>query len=756
MVAHSLGSVLTPRPPTWGRTSPKAAAIAVVQQPMDLVKRNRRFIGSEVNVYERCIPLRSEDKARQPQVSQSASNFKPSKTSQEQVIGKVSENHVSQTVPKLNQGKRGLLSRWRKDNPHLEHKDEQTSKAESSVSSGIAIQSQHLQSSMQHQWEENSNDSLQTEEANGIQEIGFDSHQNKEVAICNPDAEQEQQQLGDQEQQQYEDYVSSLLSLPMESNTLNSTCETKSHESGSHEQGEHVVVLEREDEFTIKGNRSGSEDDSPVSPLENLDAQCSEGSTKVDGPDPDKGQGKETVCQSHSIIHSSTEDDVSIKVTQESIMSESSSSEKDADFYNVEYDTDEVLIIADGNCQVVDLDCGTDDFEIISETSDTDGIHKEDSGKEDEDNLDPTPRSKSRSESQRKMKEGKSWLLNNFQVLEDTKDSKAVIKLSAIEKAYISYCKENRKDPLATPVLARIIHSTFPNATKCRLGARGHQQIHYRRLQFKSDVATGNHQVPELTKDKQTKNQSNSQKGQSETKSAPKLQESGKTFQEINNEQTKTAVNNDMNKQSASTHELEDVGHQNPQNESSSSQNDEESCKRSAAKIKEVLQWITSQGESHKMALLRDFAHSASCQKPKCEPVCLMFRRVRRHVVTAQHSCSVLRLYSMLLRHHVSSCTQSNCGLPACPALRNTCSSKRKQGEEPKQPAKRMFTTQPQSMYPSSFVLAPRSPGGSLPGSPVNSPPPSPNSAVGITPITSQIQYVMVPVFMPLVENQVI
>ncbi|XP_064080962.1 uncharacterized protein LOC135197785 isoform X2 [Macrobrachium nipponense] len=732
-------------PMTQRQSLPMAAVKAVEQQPMDLVKRNQRFRRSAaVYTCERYIPSRIEDEARQPLASQSASNFKPSKVNQEQVVSNDSENLVFQTVPKLSQGKREILSRWRRENPHLEQEDEQTSKAESSLSSGMAIQSRHLPSCGQHQWEENSKDILQTEEANSTKEIGLDSQQDKELANSIPDDDQEQQ---------YEQYVYTLLSEERCS-TLNSTCETESQESGSHEQGEQLIVLEREDEFTIKGNGSGSEDDSPVSSVENLDAQCPEGSTKINGPDPDKGQV--TVCQSHSMLHSSTEDDGSAKVTQESIMSESSSSEKDTDFYNDDSDRDEGLVIVDGTCQVVDFDCGTDDLEIVTETSDNDDIHKEDSDKEDEDNQDPIPRSKSRSESQRKMKEGKSWLLNNFQVLEDTKNTKAVIKLSAIEKSYISYCKENRKDPLATPVLARIIHSTFPNATKCRLGPRKHQQIHYRRLQFKSDVAASNQQVPELTKDKQTENQCNSQKDQSETKSASKLQHSGKAFQEINREQTTTVVDNGMNTQSASLLEVEEVNHQNPQNENSSSQNDEENCKRSAAKIKEVLQWITSQGESHKSALLRDFAHSASCQKLKCEPVCLMFRRIRRHVVAAQHSCSVLRLYSMLLRHHVSSCTQSNCGLPACPALRNTCSSKRKQGEEPKQPAKRVFTAHSQSMYPSSLVLAPRSPGGSLPGSPVNSPPASPNSVVGITPITSQIQYVMVPVLMPLVENQVI
>ena len=59
----------------------------------------------------------------------------------------------------------------------------------------------------------------------------------------------------------------------------------------------------------------------------------------------------------------------------------------------------------------------------------------------------------------------------------------------------------------------------------------------------------------------------------------------------------------------------------------------------------------------------------------------MMFRRVRRHILAAKHQCAILRLYSLLLRLHVNSCTDENCGLLACPTLRAEKGVKKKESE---------------------------------------------------------------------------
>ena len=102
-------------------------------------------------------------------------------------------------------------------------------------------------------------------------------------------------------------------------------------------------------------------------------------------------------------------------------------------------------------------------------------------------------------------------------------------------------------------------------------------------------------------------------------------------------------------------------------------------CLEAAKKLQQVLKYIHGQGK--KEMLLRDFALSASCSKATCYPICLMFRRVRRHVVGHHGPCAVLRLYAMLLKLHVAKCTKMDCGLPACPALQKT--RKRDQRQAP-------------------------------------------------------------------------
>ena len=93
-----------------------------------------------------------------------------------------------------------------------------------------------------------------------------------------------------------------------------------------------------------------------------------------------------------------------------------------------------------------------------------------------------------------------------------------------------------------------------------------------------------------------------------------------------------------------------------------------EICKGAATRLSNVICWIKENG--HKELFLREFAHSASCKNINCNPFCKMFKRLRKHVMSAKHNCSLLRLYSLVLRLHVNTCTNNNCGLNACPILR--------------------------------------------------------------------------------------
>ena len=111
------------------------------------------------------------------------------------------------------------------------------------------------------------------------------------------------------------------------------------------------------------------------------------------------------------------------------------------------------------------------------------------------------------------------------------------------------------------------------------------------------------------------------------------------------------------------------------------------SGKCAAKRLSHVITWMKDNG--HTKILLRDFAHSASCGVIKCSPFCMMFRRVRQHVVSVKHQCVLLRLYTLLLHLHVNSCTNNNCGLQACPTLRAKKSVKGTPLESTKTVAKR-------------------------------------------------------------------
>ena len=104
------------------------------------------------------------------------------------------------------------------------------------------------------------------------------------------------------------------------------------------------------------------------------------------------------------------------------------------------------------------------------------------------------------------------------------------------------------------------------------------------------------------------------------------------------------------------------------QNRSITDQDEVVSSKGAAKRLIHVITWMKDNG--HFKILLQDFAHSATCAAFQCSSFCKMFKSVRRHVIAARHKCFLLRQYALLLRLHVNSCIDDNCGLQACPTLR--------------------------------------------------------------------------------------
>ena len=69
---------------------------------------------------------------------------------------------------------------------------------------------------------------------------------------------------------------------------------------------------------------------------------------------------------------------------------------------------------------------------------------------------------------------------------------------------------------------------------------------------------------------------------------------------------------------------------------------------------------------------LQIFSHSSTCNEKQCTPHCLMFRRVRRHIIrkSSNHLCAVVYVYSRILKMHVDICVEIDCGLQSCPHLK--------------------------------------------------------------------------------------
>ncbi|XP_042207543.1 uncharacterized protein LOC121856237 isoform X2 [Homarus americanus] len=436
-------------------------------------------------------------------------------------------------------------------------------------------------------------------------------------------------------------------------------------------------------------------------------------------------------------------------------------------------DSDGELVIIDDNDKYISLDKPAGDEDTTSGSSTSDKIEMPTVIQEEEQSEDhvTSPRNGSRNETQQKMEHGKLWLSRSLIFINTTL---SVVALSSIEEAYQKHCKETGKEALTTPVLARLIHSLFSDAIKCRLGPRGNQKIHYRKLQLKqttvsfsqSTINTSENSTASVNSVNDSVDPTSDEIFNIYKQEERQPEDSGK--QEHKNIKDKESVDepevrtNHVAVTEKDEKKEEKTGiSETPSRENQMSQismDDKEGCEIAAERLSKVLKWISNQGR--KDVLLQVFAHSASCQLPSCTPVCLMFRRVRRHVVAARHSCSVLRVYSTLLRMHVSSCKSSDCGLPACPALRATKPVKRSI-EQQENPSKRPAVSSGGVRFPSTLALAPRSPPSSLPGSPVNSPPLSPEVlSQGGEPhwqTHTPVQYVIVPVMpviMPLPENR--
>lgn len=380
-------------------------------------------------------------------------------------------------------------------------------------------------------------------------------------------------------------------------------------------------------------------------------------------------------------------------------------------------------------------------------------------------------RTGNRTDGHQKMDHAKKWLLSMMFV----SSTVSAVSLGSIEDSYKDHCEQSGQEPLSTPVLARLIHGLFQDAEKCRLGPRGNQKIHYRKLAWK----IGGKNLPQNTTSSDSQHQSEDRiltNGDAQnlvdldSVEPLNLSQKQEVQQNIINEGKQKALKEEetcqvkniqiIQSREKEIQEQEVTTSEKSNNHLEQSQmakdDSKEGCEAAAKRLSQVLKWINNQGR--KDILLKDFAHSASCKEETCSHLCMMFRRVRRHVVAARHSCMVLRLYSVLLRLHVSSCVDSQCGLPACPALRATKSTKRTLNGQESSPKRAAWQVPGGRMLSARPIFEPRSPGGSLPGSPVNSPPPSPDAQDfgQYLPLNSgSVHYMIVPVVMPSASNGV-
>ncbi|XP_045120739.1 uncharacterized protein LOC123510043 isoform X2 [Portunus trituberculatus] len=324
--------------------------------------------------------------------------------------------------------------------------------------------------------------------------------------------------------------------------------------------------------------------------------------------------------------------------------------------------------------------------------------------------------------SQQRMLLAKQWI-KDYLLLVAT--SVSMVSLENIEKAYINSCQEKGQEPLNTFVLARLIHQVFPEAVKCRRGSRGSQKIHYRKLQWRSGCSPNQDATlpsENNTEEKIPSEELSSAEAQSKDENAPP-QSASSEEEEVVVVQKPRHVNEQM------YHAVQElVEKQSNQPVPKGEDTDEKGCQDAAQHFTKVVKSVKLEGKFD--LLLKIFAHSASCSNSKCNSLCLMFRRVRRHVVNARHPCSVMRIYSVLLKLHVARCNDTKCGMTTCPALQASRQMKRGRDEDFQDELQQQQCDGPQrsTKRPSLLIMRNRmpSPAGSLPDSQPNTPSPPP------------------------------
>lgn len=328
--------------------------------------------------------------------------------------------------------------------------------------------------------------------------------------------------------------------------------------------------------------------------------------------------------------------------------------------------------------------------------------------------------------SQQRMLHAKQWMTACLLPVAATV---SMVSLEDIEKAYVNECDKKGQEPLNIFVLARLIHQEFPEAGKCRRGSRGSQKIHYRKLQWKSGCSPNQGTIS---------TSENEAEGEMPSEDVPLPMEAQKRDENPSPPSTSSvdAVQDSRQAESDMYREARElIEHAAQQPVPEDEDRDQKGCQDAADHFAQVVKSVKSEGKFD--LLLKIFAHSATCTKPSCNPLCLMFRRVRRHVVNARHPCSVMRIYSLLLKLHVARCNDTNCGMTACPALRASRQMKRSHSDElqeelqqqevePQRPTKRLTLQMNRIRIPSPALSLPDSQ-PNTPSPPVSpSQPPSP------------------------------
>nr|BDT63424.1 MAG: RFX DNA-binding domain-containing protein [Sesarmops intermedium nimavirus] len=295
-----------------------------------------------------------------------------------------------------------------------------------------------------------------------------------------------------------------------------------------------------------------------------------------------------------------------------------------------------------------------------------------------------------RKKSRKKMEHAKIWIENNL-VFE--RNSVCLLQLSDISSKYLADCERDGREPLLISVLCRLLHQQFTDVGKCRLGPRGKQTIHYTKLRWRQ-VQQCNSTATPLT--------SAIDERAEEGSTSPQMHDGSSTEPQSGRGVERKQTTSDLPSQLPA--ESDDEG--------------QKECEEAGTRLQQVVK-VFLQGKRD--ILLKTFAHSASCYNISCFSLCLMFRRVRRHVVNARHECHVLRIYSLILKMHVATCVANDCGLTACPALRASKQNKRgldaeqqQQQEEIHQSATKRLNVQDDNNLPCALPRKPSAPSQSF------------------------------------------